>query len=83
MIDKNKKIIQRINRVTGQLEGIKKMLESEKVCTDVLIQFKAANSALENAMKVFAKDSIGVCFEKLNKKNAKKELEKLLESLIK
>jgi DNA-binding FrmR family transcriptional regulator len=39
--------IKRLNRVSGQLEGISKMLESNRKLHDVLTQFKAVHSALD------------------------------------
>lgn len=83
MNTENKKVVQRINRVIGQLEGIKKMIDTEKKCTDTLVQFKAANSALENATREFAKNQITSCMENLDQNKKEAELEKLLSSLIK
>ncbi len=83
MNENDKKIEQRINRIIGQLEGIKKMMSDEKDCTDVLTQLKAANSALENATREFAKIQIKSCFKYLDQDKKDLELEKLLSSLIK
>ncbi len=38
----------RLNRVMGQVEGIKKMLEDQRKLDDVLIQCKAVHSALKS-----------------------------------
>jgi CsoR family transcriptional regulator, copper-sensing transcriptional repressor len=40
--------IKRINRMIGQLGGIKKMIEEGVYCTDILIQTKAISSALRS-----------------------------------
>ncbi len=47
--------IKRLNRISGQLEGISKMLEGNRKLHDVLTQFKAVHSAL-NAIehRIFA-----------------------------
>lgn len=46
--EKDKKLItNRINRIEGQLRGIKKMIEEDAYCNDVLIQL----SAIENSVK--------------------------------
>lgn len=43
-----KKIIQnRLSRIEGQVKGIKKMVEEDKYCNDILIQL----SAIENSIK--------------------------------
>lgn len=39
--------IPRINRVAGQVAGIKKMIEEERHCTDILIQLRAVRSAIK------------------------------------
>lgn len=41
------KEIPRINRVAGQIAGIKKMVEEQRHCTDILIQLRAARSAIK------------------------------------
>jgi DNA-binding FrmR family transcriptional regulator len=46
--DKEKKqLINRLNRIEGQISGVKKMIENDSYCNDVLIQL----SAVENAIK--------------------------------
>lgn len=46
--EEEKKIINnRINRITGQLNGVKKMIGENAYCNDVLVQL----SAIENSVK--------------------------------
>ena len=45
--DEKKKINNRISRIEGQLKGIKKMIQEDAYCNDVLIQL----SAIENSVK--------------------------------
>ena len=46
--EEEKKIItNRINRIEGQLTGIKKMIQNDSYCNDVLVQL----SAIENSVK--------------------------------
>ena len=40
--------VKRLNRITGQLEGIGKMLKDGRKMNDVLIQCKAVRSALKS-----------------------------------
>ena len=37
----------KLNRAIGQLNGIKKMIEEDRVCDDILIQISAVKSAVE------------------------------------
>ena len=45
--EEKKIIINRINRIEGQLTGIKKMIQNDSYCNDVLVQL----SAVENSVK--------------------------------
>ena len=40
------RLIHRLNRVEGQIRGIRGMLENGAYCTDILMQVSAANAAL-------------------------------------
>ena len=42
-----KKLINRLNRIEGQIRGIRGMVEKNAYCTDILIQAAAANAALD------------------------------------
>lgn len=49
--EEEKKIIyNRINRIEGQLKGIKRMVQEEAYCNDILVQL----SAVENSIKSLA-----------------------------
>ena len=41
-----KKLIHRLNRIEGQIRGIRGMIERDAYCTDILIQSAAANAAV-------------------------------------
>ncbi len=40
------RLIHRLNRIEGQIKGIRGMVESELYCNDILIQCSAVNAAL-------------------------------------
>lgn len=48
--EEQKKLIHRLNRIEGQIRGIKRMIERDGYCNDILIQSAAAGAAL-NAFK--------------------------------
>ena len=50
-----KKLIHRLNRIEGQIRGLRSMIESDAYCTDVLTQSAAAGAALNG----FNKELIG------------------------
>lgn len=39
-------LIHRLNRIEGQIRGIKGMVEKNAYCTDIMVQVTAANAAL-------------------------------------
>lgn len=45
-----KSIPQRLNNVSGQIEGVKKMIQTDCDCEKVLIQLKAVKSAISGIM---------------------------------
>ena len=54
-------VLNRLSRAIGHLESIKKMVESGRDCTEVLIQLAAVQSALGGASRVILKDHIEHC----------------------
>jgi DNA-binding FrmR family transcriptional regulator len=38
----------RLNRIAGQVEGVKKMIKERRYCPDILIQLHAIRSAVRN-----------------------------------
>jgi len=45
----NKKLLDRLSRIEGQVRGLRKMMEEQRCCEDVLTQLLAARSGLEQA----------------------------------
>jgi CsoR family transcriptional regulator, copper-sensing transcriptional repressor len=45
--EQRKKIKARVNRVSGQINGIGKMIDEDRYCIDILDQIAAARSALD------------------------------------
>ena len=41
-----KKLIHRLNRIEGQIRGIRGMVEKDSYCTDILMQSAAVNAAV-------------------------------------
>ena len=56
-----KDLIHRLNRIEGQVRGIKKMVESDTYCSDFLVQVSAVNAALNSFNKVLLANHIRTC----------------------
>lgn len=59
--DEYRKLINRLNRIEGQIRGIKGMVENNAYCTDILIQVSAVNSALNSFNKELLANHIRTC----------------------
>ncbi len=56
-----KDLLHRLNRIEGQVRGIKRMLETDAYCTDILVQVSAVNAALNSFNKVLLANHIRTC----------------------
>ena len=53
-----KDLLNRLNRIEGQVRGIKGMVERNAYCTDILIQVSAVNAALNSFNKALLAEHI-------------------------
>lgn len=56
-----KALINRLSRIEGQVRGIRKMVESDAYCTDILMQVSAINAALNAFNKELLASHIRTC----------------------
>ena len=54
-------MLNRLNRIEGQVRGIKRMVENDVYCPDILIQVSAVNAALNSFNKVLLAEHIRTC----------------------
>ncbi|MGN0948439.1 metal-sensing transcriptional repressor [uncultured Megasphaera sp.] len=56
-----KRVLNRLSRITGHVEAIKRMIEDGRDCSDVLVQLAAVHSAVAGVSRVILKDHIDHC----------------------
>jgi DNA-binding FrmR family transcriptional regulator len=56
-----KKVLARIRRIAGQLEGVARMIEEDRYCIDVLLQIASAQAALGQAGKAILRSHVEAC----------------------
>ena len=56
-----KDLLNRLNRIEGQVRGIKRMVEEEYYCTDILIQVSAITAALNSFNRKLLSNHIHTC----------------------
>ena len=54
-------LVNRLNRIEGQVRGIKGMLEKDAYCTDILVQVAAVNAPLNAFSKELLASHIRTC----------------------
>ncbi|MGN1096119.1 MAG: metal-sensing transcriptional repressor [Eubacteriales bacterium] len=59
--DERKKLIHRLNRIEGQIRGIRSMVEKNIYCADILIQSAAASAALSSFNRELLENHIRTC----------------------
>ena len=56
-----RRLLNRLNRIEGQIRGIRGMVERDAYCTDILTQVAAANAALNSFTRVLLANHIRTC----------------------
>lgn len=56
-----KDLINRLSRIEGQIRGVKKMVEDDRYCIDIITQVAAVNAALNSFNKVLLANHIVSC----------------------
>lgn len=59
--ESKKNVVNRLARAIGHLEKVKRMVEDDCDCAEVLIQITAVRAAIENTGKVILQDHIQHC----------------------
>jgi len=62
---------QRLNNITGQIEGVKKMMAQGKDCLQVLTQLKAVKSAVGSLMDSLVEEQFDTCLSSLKNEDKK------------
>jgi DNA-binding FrmR family transcriptional regulator len=72
----------RLRRIEGQIQGIRRMVEEEKYCVDIMLQISAIQGALEQVSKVLMARHIESCVQDSVKAGTERERARKIEELI-
>ena len=78
-----KKLMNRLNRIEGQIRGLKRMLENDAYCPDILIQAAAANAALNAFNRELLSNHIHTCVLKDIKEGREGTVDELVDTIQK
>jgi DNA-binding FrmR family transcriptional regulator len=57
------KLLNRLNRIEGQVRGVARMVDEGRYCIDILTQIQAARAALARVETELLRDHLGHCIE--------------------
>lgn len=81
--DDKKALISRLNRIEGQIRGIRGMVEKDAYCIEIIVQASAASSALNSFSKELLADHIRSCVAEDVRSGNEDKLNELVKTLQK
>ncbi len=76
-------LLHRLNRIEGQVRGIRGMVERDAYCTDILVQVAAVNAALNSFNKVLLANHIRTCVARDIREGKEETIDELVATLQK
>ncbi len=61
---KREDVIKRLARIEGHLRGVRRMVEEDKSCPEVLLQLAAVRAALDKVSRLVFEDHVETCVSK-------------------
>ena len=59
--EEKSKLVGRLNRIAGQINGVKNMIETDRYCDDVLIQLSAIDKAVKSISTLILEEHMRTC----------------------
>ncbi len=81
--EEQKRLIHRLNRIEGQIRGIRGMVEKSAYCVDILSQVAAANAALNSFSKELLASHIRTCVAQDIREGKDETIDELVSTLQK
>jgi len=77
-----KQILTRMNYISGHLEGIKKMIENDKYCIDVILQNEAVIAAIKKVNEIILENHLNTCVTQAIKGKSEKERKRKIKEIL-
>jgi len=58
---RRKEVLDRLSRIEGHVRGVRKMVEEERGCPDILLQIVAVRTALNKVGRIVLEDHVETC----------------------
>jgi DNA-binding FrmR family transcriptional regulator len=80
--DSKPALLNRLNRIEGQVRGVVRMVEDDRYCIDVLTQLRAVRAALAKVETEMLRDHLDHCVESAIVSGDKEEQRRKAQELI-
>ncbi|WP_068259141.1 metal-sensitive transcriptional regulator [Rubripirellula obstinata] len=81
--DERKKLLNRLRRVTGQVDAVARMVEEDAECVDIVMQISAATGALSKVAQLLLTEHVKQCLHDAADNSNAADREAMLQDLIK
>lgn len=61
--EEKKQLITRLNKISGQINGIKRMIEEDRYCEDILMQLSATREAINSLRMIMLDKHLHSCIK--------------------
>lgn len=82
MVARKNTIIQRLNIIKGQIDGLINLIDNNEDCRKITAQLYAINVAFKKAIELYLRENLTSCLNSLDLKN-KKTVDFLLKEILK
>ncbi len=74
-----KNLINRINRILGQVDGVKKMIENDRYCPDILIQLASIEKSIKSLSSIILDNHMHSCVIKGIKDGDESKIDEIID----
>lgn len=82
-VQNQKSVLNRLNKIEGQIRGIKRMIEEETYCDDIINQIEASRSGLHSVQLILLESHIKNCVVNQLKEGNAEVTEEILKTIKK
>ena len=76
------KVLGRLRRIEGQVQGIQRMVEEEKYCVDILLQLTAVEGAVEQVQRLLLGRHIESCVAEAIRSGSTRDRQRKVDELL-
>ena len=76
------KVLGRLRRIEGQVQGLQRMISADAYCVDVLLQISAVQGALEQVQKLLLGRHVETCVADALRSGSKNDRQRKIDELL-